>query len=104
MNDANFVITEEKTPEGIALTIKGMVNSMNADKLLDRLKEAMKDKQKNIILNMFWVEFLSSAGIRVILKTYQDANDLGGSLGIKMPSENVRNVLGMTALDEMLIK
>ena len=97
-------ITEEQIPNGIKLTVKGQVNSQTADKLEERLEKAMKDGQGHIILNMLWVKFLSSAGIRVILKTYKEANDTGGSFGIEMPSQNVKNVLGMAALDEMLIK
>ncbi|MCL1836131.1 MAG: STAS domain-containing protein [Treponema sp.] len=104
MRNEDLEITEETTMEGIKLTIKGHVNSGTADKLENWLHKAIHDGQKNIVLNMLWVKFLSSAGIRVILKTYQDLNDTGGRFGIEMPSQNVRNVLGMTALDEMLIK
>ena len=103
MKTEDLQITEEQTQSGIKFTIKGHVNSATAEKLEDSLKKALKDGKVNIILNMVWVKFLSSAGIRIILKTYQEATDAGGKLGIEMPSQNVRNVLGMTALDEMLI-
>ena len=104
MKTDDLQITEEKIPNGMKFTIKGQVNSGTADKLEDRLQKALEDGQRDLILNMLWVKFLSSAGIRVILKTYKEANDLGGSFGIEMPSQNVKNVLGMAALDEMLIK
>ena len=104
MENNDSEITEEKTAEGIKFIIKGRVNSDNADELQGKLQKALNDGQINIVLDMFRVDFLSSAGIRVILKTYQDANDAGGKFGIEMPSRNVRNVLGMTALDELLIK
>ena len=104
MNNTDLEITEEKTPEGIKFSIKGYINSVNADKLQNKLQKAMNDGEKNIVLNMLWVEFLSSAGIRIILKAYQEANNAGGTLGIEKPSQNVKNVLGMVALGEMLIK
>ena len=104
MKNSDLEITKEKIAEGIKFIIRGRVNSDNADELQGILKKALNDGYKNIVLNMIWVEFLSSAGIRVILKLFQDANNAGGKLRIEMPSENVRNVLGQTALDEMLIR
>ena len=104
MKNSDLEITEEKTTEGIKFIIKGRVNSDTADELQDQLQKALDDGHKKITLNMIWVDFLSSAGIRVILKTYQEASNAGGKLGIEMPSQNVKNVLGMAALDKMLIK
>ena len=104
MNNEDMEITEEITQEGVKLTIKGQINSGNAGKLQDRLQNAFDEGHVNMILNMMWVKFLSSAGIRIIIKTYQEVVRAGGKLGIEMPSQNVRNVLGMTALDEMLIR
>ena len=104
MKNGELEISKENIPEGVKFILKGRINAISADKLQDELKGALNNGHKDIILNMLWVEFLSSAGIRVILRAYQDASSAGGKLGIEMPSQNVRNVLGMTALDEMLIK
>ena len=104
MDNDIFEVTKEKSEDLVKFLIKGRVNATNSEKLHDILKKTLVEGEKHIILNMLWVEFLSSAGIRVILKTYQEINDLGGSFGIEMPSINVRNVLGMTALDDILIK
>ena len=103
MKNNEFTITKDKTPEGVRYTVKGQVNSINASALQYKLEESLRYGEKRIVLNMSYVEFLSSAGIRVILKTHKDAVRDGGSFGIEQPSESVRNVLGMAALDEMLI-
>ena len=103
MSNEDFVITKEKNPICSRFTIKGRVNLINAPELQHKLEQALKDGELDIVLNMSHVDFLSSAGIRVILKTHKDAMRAGGSFGIEQPSENVRNVLGMAALEEMLI-
>ena len=103
MKKDEFEIEEEEIKKGAKFILKGRVNSLNCEELQYILDKALKDGKVNIVLNMLWVEYLSSAGIRVILKTYKDAHEAGGKFGIEMPSQNVRNVLGMTALDEMLI-
>ena len=103
MKNNDSEITEEKTSTGIKFFLRGRINSENADELQEALQKAFNDGYRDIVLNMIWVEFLSSAGIRVILKAYQEANAAGGKLGIEMPSQKVKNVLGMTALEELLI-
>ena len=103
MKNEDFTMTKSETPNGAKFTIKGRVNSTNVTEIQYKLETALKDCKINIVLNMYDVNFLSSAGIRVILKTHKDATKAGGSFGIEKPSENVRNVLGMTALNEMLV-
>ena len=103
MKSENFEITEEMIQEGIKLILRGRVNATNADELQSRLEEAINKGQTNVILNMLWVEYLCSAGIRVILKAYKGLQASGGRFGIETPSQNVKNVLGMVALNEMLI-
>ena len=103
MNKEEFTITKEKIPGGLRFIILGRVNSINAPTIQHKLEEALKDGVKKIVLDMGLVEFLSSAGIRVILKTHKDLKKEGGTFGIEQASENVKNVLGMVALGEMLV-
>jgi len=100
MTAGNFAITQE----GAKLTVQGRIDSNNAVKLGSELEKIIKGGQTNIILNMLLVEYLCSTGIRAILKAYKEVKAVGGSFGIEEPSECVKNVLGMVALNEMLIE
>jgi len=94
----------ENIDSGICrLAAKGRVDSNTADLLLIGLENALNNGHKAIILNMSQVNYLSSIGIRVILKIYKQAVEMGGSFNVERPSEIVRNVLGMVALKEMLV-
>ena len=104
MNGSGFDITREEFEDGVRLITKGHINAMNATALQYDLEEAVSDGFKNIVLNMTQVEFLSSSGIRVIIKTYKTLEKAGGKFRIERPSENVKNVLGITALEGMLLK
>ena len=99
-----FSINEENDSEVFKLFVKGRVNSLSSNVLQHNLNEAFRTGRKNIIVNMMEVAFLSSAGIKVLLMFYKKAKAEGGSFYIENPSENVINVLGMTALDDMLLK
>jgi anti-anti-sigma factor len=103
MKDETLEITEEIKDGICKLVAKGRVDATSADILLFKLETALKNGHKKIILNMAQVEYLSSIGIRVILKTYKQALETGGKFNIEHPSEIVKNVLGMTALKELLV-
>ena len=103
MKDENLVISKSAVDGVCKITAKGRVDSNSADSLLFALESALNEGQKTIILNMSQVEYLSSVGIRVILKIYKQAGESGGTFNVERPSEIVKNVLGMVALKEMLV-
>ena len=103
MENQDLKITEKLDNGIFHVYAKGRLDSNTADILLVKLESALNDGQKTIILNMSQVDYLSSIGIRVILKIFKQASENGGSFNIDRPSEIVRNVLGMVALKEMLI-
>ena len=103
MKNDNIEIIEE-TEDGICkITVKGRIDSNNADYFLNKLENTMNEGNKVIVLNMSRVEYLSSIGIRMILKIYKQAAETGGKFNIERPSEIVKNILGMTALNEMMV-
>ena len=105
MAESRFSITEDKSDSKTGkLIIKGPVSAANADILNNTIEKVLKSECKCIVLNMREVSFLASGGIRVLLKYHKQSKSLNFSFHIEAPSENVRNVLGMVALDEMLLK
>jgi len=102
VKDKDLEITEDKKEGLCKFIVKGRVNAENADVLLEKLENVQKEGHTSIVVNMSQVEYLSSVGIRVILKTYKKALEIGSKFTIERPSEIVRNVLGMVALNEMM--
>ena len=104
MRNETLEITENRSGKTSTFIAKGRVDAENADALLYKLENALKDGETNVILNMSQVEYLSSIGIRVILKIYKQVTEAGCTFHIDRPSEAVKNVLGMVALKELLVK
>ena len=104
MNDENLEIKETIDGDLCRFIASGRVDSNNAGIMETNLDRVLSEGQKNIILNMESVKYLSSIGIRIILKTYKKAYETGGTFQIENPSEIVKNVLGMVALNQMLLK
>ena len=105
MNKTSFSIIDDKSDDTTCrLILKGPANAATADILKRKLDEVLKTGCKRIILNMQEVPFLASVGIRVLLMFYKISSGRGIGFFIENPSDNVKNVLGMVALDEMLLK
>ncbi|MCL1822988.1 MAG: STAS domain-containing protein [Oscillospiraceae bacterium] len=103
--DKELIITVDSADvSAYRFILEGRISTSTANTLEFKLNEAMRDGHTNLILNMCQVSFLSSAGIRILLMFFKRAKANGGSFFVENPSENVINVLGMVALDEMLLK
>ena len=96
-------ITATRYDKYIWIDVGGKIDSQNSAVLGEYIDSLIKDGWKNIVLDMNEIKFFSSNGIRVVLATYKKLHE-DGSFHIAFPSSNVENVLGMVALDKMLLK
>ena len=103
MDNETFTITQSYADGKFRLYAKGRVDANNSEELLNALEENLAKGKKEIILNMSEVNYLSSIGIRAVLKIYKEALRKESKFYIEKPSEVVQNILGMAALKEMLI-
>ena len=98
-----FEIKETKIDNVVRFYVKGRISSSTSVKFTKQLNAALSEGKKNMILDMSEVQFLSSLGIRTILSTYKQCDALGGSFHIANPPPSVANVLGMAALNTLLL-
>ena len=96
-------ISASKYEEIIWIDLGGNIDSQNSGELQKYIASLIDDGWKDIVLDMSAVKYLSSSGIRVILSTYKALVNKG-SFYVANPSSNVENVLGMVALDSLLLK
>jgi len=79
----------------------GRVNTTTAEDFEKEMNQALHVSEY-ITLNMSNVTLLTSVGIRVILKTYKQCDARHGKFLLEAPSQTVKNVLGLSALEQML--
>ncbi len=96
-----MTITEKKTPISIELVVSGRLDTGTAPELEVKLKEVSKDTQ-TLYLNMQDVQYISSAGLRVVLLAHKLMLPSGGKMVIKSPSSFCRQVLSATGMDSIL--
>jgi len=96
-------IVRTKHEQWLEVGIAGRLNAQWADSLDRELADAVRDGSRRIYLEMSGITFLSSAGIRILLKYRKELASLQGSLLILSPSENVANVLTLSGLLDLFV-
>ncbi|MCL2819772.1 MAG: STAS domain-containing protein [Oscillospiraceae bacterium] len=92
-----------ETNEGIKFNVTGRITTVNENFFGKKLSDALEEGFTHIVLNMREVTIMTSIGIRIILKTYKSCMEAGGKFQIEDPSEVVKNVLGLSALQQMMV-
>ena len=92
-------ITNEDNIYTVAL--EGRLDTVTSPDLQRELEPLLPDAKK-VILDLTALEYISSAGLRVVLSTYQTLDDMGRELIIRHPSETVLKVFRLTQLEEIL--
>ena len=96
-----MTINIEREIELVTLRITGRLDtttSPNLDSVINELPEDTKE----LVFDMSAVEYISSAGIRVLLRAYKKMNFIQGKTRIETVNNIVRKVFEMTGLLQML--
>ncbi len=90
-------VTEHKRVSVVAVT--GRVDGSTAGEFEAALNELTEAGVNNIILDMSDVDFVSSAGLRVLVNTRKNVTSAGGRIVLAEPSEQVVETLDIAGLD-----
>jgi len=83
------------------LILSGRLDSSTADEALDIFNQ-VSDRFLNITLNMSGIQYVSSAGLRVLKLLYMKVNKAGGELSITKVAPMVMEVFEMTGFASFL--
>ena len=87
--------------ELVTLEITGRLDTTTAPNLESVVNELSEDT-KELVFDISGVEYISSAGIRVIISAHKKMKSNQGTMRIEKANELVREVFEMTGLSEMI--
>lgn len=96
-----MTINVERNYELVILEITGRLDTTTAPNL-DTVINELSEDTKELVLDIGGLEYISSAGIRVILSAYKKMTSNQGTMRITKANEMVRDVFEMTGLLELL--
>jgi len=96
-------MTINKTKDGdiLVLTLEGRLDTTTAPQLQDALIPEF-DANKSIRLDFKGMEYVSSAGLRVVLQAEKTAKAKGGSMTLTNVSADILEVFEMTGFTDLL--
>jgi len=80
-------IDTDNTKSVSVIKVKGRVDSDTAPEFEHALSQLLGDNRNKIVLNLQAVEFLSSAGLRAMVKALKDAQKSGGDVRLSLPAD-----------------
>lgn len=83
------------------LKIEGRIDSQWSDHFSAEIEDLIRNGHHDIHLDMHNVSFMSSAGVRVLIKSYKQLDKINGSLVITNPSDTVRKLLELSGMMAM---
>ena len=96
-------ITTQQLSDAFEVRVKGRLDAYWADHLAHALEDAVRSGAHRIQVNMAEVVYMSSVGIRVLLKFYKQLQRINGALLVSEPSEPVKSVLELAGLQVLLV-
>ncbi|HOD39361.1 MAG: STAS domain protein [bacterium ADurb.Bin243] len=83
------------------LKLKGRIDANWSLRLSEAINEIIRSGFYDIVLDAAEVDYISSAGVRVLLMSYKELARLGGSFGLYRPGENVVSIINMMGLSSL---
>ena len=96
-----MTVNIERNYEFVTLKISGRLDAATAPNLEKIINEFPEDTEE-LIFDMMDVEYISSAGIRVLLGAYKKMNLNQRTMRIEKSNVMVREIFEMTGLSQML--
>lgn len=93
-------IEKKETGNRVTLSLKGRLDAVSSKALEDELSGI--DIKNEVILDMEELEYISSAGLRILLSTSKRLSKGGGTLIALHPSEAVTEVFDVTGFTELI--
>jgi anti-anti-sigma factor len=81
------------------VSVTGRIDSATARDFESELNDLTSKGKNNIVLDLGEVDFISSAGLRVLVTTRKAVRSAGGNLVLADPSERVKETLEIAGLD-----
>ena len=96
-----MTINVERDYELVTFVITGRLDSTTAPNLETEIN-GLSEETKELVFDMSELEYISSAGVRVLLGAYKKMNSNQGIMRIEKANDMVREVFEMTGLLQML--
>ncbi len=95
-------ISTRQVGEIFAIDIEGKLDTQTATPALEELLQLLETNPGKALINLAPLEFVSSAGLRVLLRVAKEVRGYGGELKVSGAQGMVKEVLEISGFDSLL--
>ena len=95
-------ITKTTIDKKIILSLVGRLDTITSNQLTEELDRLFQEGDFNLVLDFHEIEYISSAGLRVIIDTQKKINAHGGKLELTSMNESIRSIFDITGFSKIL--
>ncbi|MDD6489050.1 MAG: STAS domain-containing protein [Clostridia bacterium] len=88
--------------QNLIVSLSGRLDTITSSQLEDEIKSFNLEDFETVTLNMRELEYISSAGLRVVLKIHKKVSKLGHKLVLENVSNMVMEIFKMTGMADFL--
>lgn len=100
--EGNIDLTSNKEGKVLVLKLKGRLDAVSSPGAEKKVFDFINDGERYLLMDFSEVDYLSSAGMRMLLSTTKKLKLLSGKLIVCHVTPNVMDVLKMSGFDHVL--
>lgn len=89
-------ILEEKKESAVVFTIEGRLDTSSSPEVEKKILDAINDGTNEVILDFSKLEYISSSGIRILIKCHKALQKQDGHLSLASVPKPIENILYIT--------
>ena len=95
-------ITTNISNNNLIISLSGRLDTITSPQLEEEINRNSFDEIETVTLNMRALEYISSAGLRVVLKLHKKMTAQGGQLKLINVNDMIMEIFTMTGMDSFL--
>jgi anti-anti-sigma factor len=92
----------QKQEKILAVLVTGKLDSITCFEFEDKLQKSISDGERLILLDFSQLDYISSAGLRVLLLLAKRLKSLPGTLVLCEPNKNVQEIFNISGFSQLL--
>jgi len=86
----------------VTLTLSGRLDTLTSGELAKELDELFADNVPNIVFNFEQLDYVSSAGLRVLLSAQKKVSSAGATMKITGANDNIKEIFEITGFSSFM--
>ena len=95
-------IKTSRSNQNLIISLTGRLDTMTSPQLEEEINRSDLDGIETVTLNLRELEYISSAGLRVVIMLYKNLEKLGGKLRLVNVNDMVMEIFSMTGMTDFL--